>query len=151
MEEHESVAQQSEEKEAAEEQRRRRRMGPTLALAAAVVLFLAFAGAIADMIIATATEVRGGPQGDSGVQLGARNFGYVPDSIVVHGTSVTIRFTNDGYSAHTFTVDNRDLDVLVQPGQTRTIRLTAAASDLVEFYCRFHENYGMRGTVAFNR
>jgi plastocyanin len=129
----------------------RRRVGPRLAVAAAAVLFLALAGAVADMIIATATEVRGGREGTGVVQLGARNFGYVPDSIVVHGNSVTIRFTNDGYSAHTFTVDNEDLDVVVQPGQTRTIRLMAGPSDLVEFYCRFHQNYGMRGTVAFNR
>jgi plastocyanin len=126
-------------------------MGPRLAIVGAVLLFLAIVGAVADMIIATATEVRGGRQGTGVVQLGARNFGYVPDSIVVHGSSVTIRFTNDGVSAHTFTVDNKDIDVVVEPGQTRTITLRAGGSNLVEFYCRFHQNYGMRGTIAFNR
>ena len=147
-----AVAQESQDRDQDEERPAvRRRVGPTLAIAGAGVLFLALAGAVADMIIATATEVRGGREGTGVVQLGARNFGYVPDSIVVHDSSVTIRFTNDGYSAHTFTVDNEDLDVVVQPGQTRTIRLTAGASDLVEFYCRFHQNYGMRGTVVFNR
>jgi plastocyanin len=130
---------------------RKRRLAPTIAAVAAVLLFLGIVGAVADMIIATATEVRGGPQGGGAVQLGARNFGYIPDSIVAHGSSVTIRFTDDGYSEHTFTVDNKDLDVVVQPGQTRTIHLTAGASNVVEFYCRFHESYGMRGTIAFNR
>ena len=85
------------------------------------------------------------------VKLGARNFGYVPDSIVARGNSVTIEFTNDGVSAHTFTVDNKDLDVVVQPGQTKTIHVSAGSSNFVDFYCRFHVNYGMRGTIAFNR
>ena len=146
------MAQESRERDAAEEpERARRRMGPKLAIVGAVLLFLAIVGAVADMIIATATEVRGGHQGTSVVQLGARNFGYVPDSIVVHGSSVTIRFTNDGVSAHTFTVDNKDIDVVVEPGQTRTIRVTTGPSNLVQFYCRFHQSYGMRGTIAFNR
>ena len=146
------MTQESRERDAAEEPARpRMQMGPRLAIVGAVLLFLAIVGAVADMIIATATEVRGGRQGTGVVQLGARNFGYVPDSIVVHGSSVTIRFTNDGVSAHTFTVDNKDIDVVVEPGQTRTITLRAGGSNLVEFYCRFHQNYGMRGTIAFNR
>jgi plastocyanin len=130
---------------------RRVRPGVIVASAAAVLLFLGIVGAVADMIISSATQVRGGPQGGGVVKLGARNFGYVPDSIVAHGSSVTIEFTNDGVSAHTFTVDNKDLDVVVQPGQTKAIHVSAGSSNFVEFYCRFHVNYGMRGTIAFNR
>ena len=130
---------------------RRPRAGVIVASAAAVLLFLGIVGAVADMIISSATQVRGGPQGNGVVKLGARNFGYVPDSIVAHGNSVTIEFTNDGVSAHTFTVDNKDLDVVVQPGQTKTIHVSAGSSNFVDFYCRFHVNYGMRGTIAFNR
>jgi plastocyanin len=147
------MAQDTQEVRSDEQSDRPRRPSPgvIVAWAAAMLLFLAVVGAVADMIISSATQVRGGPQGAGVVKLGARNFGYVPDSIVAHGTSVTIRFTNDGVSAHTFTVDNKDLDVVVQPGQTKTIHLSAGSSNLVEFYCRFHVNYGMRGTIAFNR
>jgi plastocyanin len=132
----------------AREQKERRR-GAIVAITGAIVLFLATVGAVADMVIASGTEVRGGSHGTGPIELQARNFAFVPSSVVVHGSSVTIRITNDGVSEHSFTTDDPPLDIVVQPGQTRTVRVSSRGSPLLEFYCRFHQNYGMQGTISF--
>ena len=129
-------------------ERRRRRRGTVVAVTVAVVLFLAIVGAVADMIIASGTEVRGGSHGQGPIELQARNFGFVPTSMVVHASVATIRITNDGVSQHSFTIDDPPVDVVVQPGQTKTVRISPAGSDLLEFYCRFHQAYGMQGTIS---
>jgi plastocyanin len=131
----------------AREERKRRR-GAMVAITGAVVLFLATVGAVADMVIASGTEVRGGSNGGGPIELQARNFAFVPSSVVVHGSSVTIRITNDGVSQHSFTIDDPAVEVVVQPGQTRTVRVSTGGSSLLEFYCRFHQNYGMQGTIS---
>ena len=132
-------------------ERRRKRLGRIAAVTGAVLLFLAFAGAITDMVIASGTEVRGGVHGNGPIRLQARNFAFVPSSVVIHGSSATIRITNDGVSEHSFTIDNPSVDVVVQPGQTATVHVTSAGSNLLQFYCRFHVNYGMQGTISFRR
>ena len=70
---------------------------------------------------------------------------------MIHGSSATIRITNDGVSEHSFTIDNPPVDVVVQPGQTAAVHVTSAGSNLLQFYCRFHVNYGMQGTISFRR
>jgi plastocyanin len=138
------------EEQSAREQRRKR-LGRIAAITGAVLLFLAFVGAIADMVIATATAVRGGTNGNGPIRVQARNFAYIPSSVVVHGSSATILLTNDGVSEHTFTIDNPPVDVVVRPGQTATIHVSSGGSKLLQFYCRFHVNYGMQGTISFRR
>jgi plastocyanin len=129
-------------------ERRKGRRGAAAAAIAGVLLFLATVGAVTDMVIASGTEVRGGGHGRGPVELQARNFAFIPNSVVVHGASATIRVTNDGVSEHSFTIDDPPVDVVVKPGQTRTVRLSPGGSDLLEFYCRFHQNYGMQGTIS---
>ena len=95
-------------------ERPRSRWGTIAAVAGAAVLFLAIVGAVTDMVIASGTEVRGGSSGGGPVDVQARNFAFIPSSVVVHGSSVILRITNDGVSAHSFTVDEPPVDVVVQ-------------------------------------
>jgi plastocyanin len=144
------MSEQAGEEQVARE-RRKRRWGRIAALTGATLLFLAAVGAVADMVIASGTEVRGATHGQEPVELQARNFAFIPNSVLVHGSSATIRVTNDGVSEHSFTIDDPPVDVVVQPGQTATVRVSSRGSDLLEFYCRFHQNYGMQGTISFRR
>jgi plastocyanin len=57
---------------------------------------------------------------------------------------VTVR--NTGRLSHTFTTDVPAGDVVLEPGATRTVRFPANAP--VQFFCRFHEASGMRGSIC---
>jgi plastocyanin len=130
---------------------RRRRVGLTVAVVFGVMLVLATAGAVLDMVIQSNTTVRDRTHAGGTIHLQARNFQYVPTSLLARGQdSVTIAVTNDGVSQHSFTIDELGIDVVVQPGQTATVVVRAqGVPQSYEFYCRFHQTYGMRGTVGF--
>jgi plastocyanin len=48
--------------------------------------------------------------------------------------------------SHTFTTDDPRTDVVVGPGEERTVTLTAGGQ--VTFSCRFHESDGMKGAIC---
>jgi plastocyanin len=63
------------------------------------------------------------------------------------GQRFSVELHNEGQSRHTFTSSPLGVDVELAPGDRRTLSLTAPATGLADFHCRFHEGQGMKGAV----
>jgi plastocyanin len=63
------------------------------------------------------------------------------------GQQLTIHLENKGTFPHTFTIDDQNIDVELQPGDEQDVQVTFASSGAVEFYCRFHHSMGMAGEL----
>ena len=63
------------------------------------------------------------------------------------GQKFTVELHNEGSARHTFTSSELEVDVELAPGDKRTLSITAPASGLADFHCRFHEGQGMKGAV----
>lgn len=81
-------------------------------------------------------------------EMSAADFAFSPDAIELEpGQSLDIQLTNDGEALHTFTLDELNIDVEVQPGDEVDVPLTASEPGQFTFYCRFHDSQGMTGTL----
>jgi len=87
-----------------------------------------------------------GSVGANSLQQGAGNaFVFTPTTITIaKGSSLTI--ANVGSAAHTFTVPNSSIDVVNAVGQTQSVTINLKAGTY-QFICRFHVNFGMKGTL----
>ena len=87
------------------------------------------------------------PNGEQTITVDAHDMAFRPKTISVepHG-EVVVTVRNTGRLSHTFTTDTPAGDVVLEPGDTRTVRLPAGPP--VRFFCRFHEASGMRGTIC---
>lgn len=63
------------------------------------------------------------------------------------GQRFSVELHNEGSARHTFTSQELGVDLELPPGARRTLSLTAPASGLAGFHCRFHEGQGMQGAV----
>lgn len=64
------------------------------------------------------------------------------------GQQLTIELKNEGSVPHTFTIDALNVDVELQPDQTKEVSVTFPQSGFTEFYCRFHRTSGMVGELT---
>ncbi|HEX2041585.1 MAG TPA: cupredoxin domain-containing protein [Acidimicrobiales bacterium] len=87
------------------------------------------------------------PNGEQTITVDAHDMAFRPKTIGVepHG-EVVVTVRNTGRLSHTFTTYAPAGDVVLAPGDTRTVRLPANAP--VHFFCRFHEASGMRGSIC---
>ena len=58
---------------------------------------------------------------------------------------VTVELHNEGNTEHSFTIDDQNIDKVVQPGKKAKVTVTLAAGEPVTFYCKFHRSLGMQG------
>jgi plastocyanin len=58
---------------------------------------------------------------------------------------VSVKLENEGNTTHSFTIDDQDIDVDVQPGKTKTVTVELTNGKPVDFYCSFHRSSGMQG------
>src|SRR5262245_15256302 len=72
---------------------------------------------------------------------------YYFEKTFLKGTpgSVTVELENEGNTAHSFTIDDQNIDKVVQPGKKAKLTVTLGAGQPVDFYCKFHEGLGMQG------
>lgn len=76
------------------------------------------------------------------------DFSFSPSTIGGSaGQKITFTVKNDGSAPHTFTIDSMTIDLTVQPDNETTVDVTFPTSGTVEFYCKFHKNMGMTGTL----
>jgi plastocyanin len=126
---------------------RERRVRRPVAAAAAVLLVLGIVTAVGDVFRSSRPAVSGV---DGRVRLDLRDFNYTPHAIVVEsGRTATIELRDESVNAHTFTSPDLGVDVVVEPGQTRSVTVTVPADGQYGFYCRFHQASNMRGYVQF--
>jgi plastocyanin len=76
--------------------------------------------------------------------------GFYFEPTVLQGTAgqqLTIQLENAGSLPHTFTIDDQNIDVELQPGGEQDVQVTFASTGAVEFYCKFHHSSGMAGEL----
>ncbi|HJR45374.1 MAG TPA: cupredoxin domain-containing protein [Actinomycetota bacterium] len=82
----------------------------------------------------------------STLELAAVDFSFSPPVLTVAaGAEVTVTFTNDGESPHTFSSDDLGFDVRADPGASEEVTFTAPEEGTSEFQCNLHPQ--MKGTV----
>lgn len=86
--------------------------------------------------------------GEQTISVDAHDMAFRPKTISVEPDAgeVVVTVRNTGRLSHTFTTDTPASDVVLEPGDTRTVRFPARGP--VQFFCRFHEASGMRGSIC---
>lgn len=64
------------------------------------------------------------------------------------GKEITVELRNEGSVAHTFTVSDLNVDQVVEPGDTVTVKVTPDKDGTFAFFCRFHRGQGMEGKLT---
>jgi plastocyanin len=100
------------------------------------------------MLVAAATGCGGDDEKALTPELSARDFSFQPTEFPASaGRQVTFTFSNDGRVAHNLSVPAIPVDLDFEPGKSETIIFVApAAPGPLEFFCKFHQDRGMRGT-----
>ena len=83
------------------------------------------------------------------VEVTAKDFSFVPPKLRgTVGAPIEITLKNTGQAAHTFTIDEFNVDTEVAPGEETTLTVLPAEPGEFNYYCRFHEGRGMRGAIT---
>jgi plastocyanin len=89
----------------------------------------------------------GGGEAQS-VDLTAANFAFDPTTIEAEpGQEVTVTLVNDDSAEHSFTVEDLDVEVEAEGGESADVTFTAPDSGSVEFHCEYHPEQ-MRGEIT---
>ncbi len=99
---------------------------------------------------ATGGDGGAAPGGGGGPTLTVSGREFAPAALrAPANTTVTVEFTNAGTLTHDFRVDEADLRIEVQPGQTGTGQFTLPPGTYA-FYCSLpgHRESGMEGTLT---
>jgi plastocyanin len=109
------------------------------------------------MTLLAALGCGGGEEAESGattpspqvIDMTASDFSFSPDALSSEvGAPIEVSLKNTGQAAHTFTIDELDIDVEVAPGDETTVRVLASEAAELEYYCRFHRASGMTGSLT---
>lgn len=73
--------------------------------------------------------------GGEGVSVEAGDIYFAPEEITIPAdTDVTVTISNVGMTLHTFTIDELDIDIEIEPGATGEATINAPAGEY-EYYC----------------
>lgn len=85
----------------------------------------------------------GGGGGSETLDVTARDFEFADTSpSVPAGEEVEVQFTNEGEAEHSFTVEELDVEVEAEGGESATTTFTADAGTY-EFFCEYHPDQMM--------
>lgn len=90
--------------------------------------------------------------GDAGaaetVQITLKDFSFTPAKLQLETDSqVELKLVNSGSVAHTFTIQEFEIDTEIQPRAETTIQISSGQSGQFNYYCRFHKDQ-MKGTLT---
>jgi plastocyanin len=86
--------------------------------------------------------------GKSSAAMQAENFFFSPSTLEgTAGQKLTITLDNAGSVPHNFSITDQNIDVTLEPGQTKDIQVTFPQSGSVQFFCSFHQSSGMVGQL----
>jgi plastocyanin len=81
------------------------------------------------------------------VEVEQDNFYFEKTFLKGTAGTVTVKLENEGNTQHSFTIDDQDIDAVVQPGKTKTVTVKLTDGQPVSFYCKFHRSSGMQGAL----
>ena len=95
-------------------------------------------------------EVGGAAEGNViEIEVEATEYSFEPATIRVKaGDVVRIKITNVGNIFHTFTIDEFNINVRLNPGQSETIEFVADKTGTFTIYCIPHKPLGMVGDLV---
>jgi plastocyanin len=98
---------------------------------------------------ATTLDVTGKTSAEVEAYNEGSEFYFEPSTLTGSGgQSLTITVKNEGDIPHTFTIDDQNVDVELQPDEEQDVTVTFPDSGSVEFFCRFHVGSGMKGELT---
>lgn len=113
------------------------------AAALAILLSLSACGGGGDGGV---TDAGGDEPGAEAVEVTAQNFAFQPTHIPAsEGDTLAVSVTNKDETDHTFTIEEIDVDVVIEPGASEDVEFTVSEVPL-GFVCRFHP--AMTGTIG---
>ncbi|MBA3267677.1 MAG: cupredoxin domain-containing protein [Acidimicrobiia bacterium] len=81
------------------------------------------------------------------VSVDAQESRFSPRIIEVEANKpLTVKVHNSGLRSHTFTTGDQAADVVVGRGETKSVTFNPRRS--INFFCRFHEPNGMKGSLC---
>jgi plastocyanin len=99
----------------------------------------------------TVNEPKIGDATGGSIEVELDDFYFGPSFIKAKpGETVTLKITNEGTKAHTFTSAALNINETLQPDQTVDKSVTMPGSGATEFHCSFHQSQGMQGAFFFN-
>jgi plastocyanin len=81
------------------------------------------------------------------VEVEQDNFYFEKTFLKGTAGTVTVKLENEGNTQHSFTIDDQDIDAVVQPGKAKTVTVKLTDGQPVSFYCKFHRSSGMQGAL----
>lgn len=85
----------------------------------------------------------------SSVPVDMSDFAFDPTFLTNATGTVTVQLENTGGVAHTFTIESRGIDEVLEPGQQAEVAVElTTGEDPTVFICRFHVAQGMKGAFA---
>jgi plastocyanin len=106
-----------------------------------------FAAVVLGVLVFSACGGDDGGGGSETLQVTARDFEFADTSPTAPAdTEVTVEFTNEGEQEHSFTVEELDVEVEAEGGESAETSFTAEAGTY-EFHCEYHPEQ-MRGELT---
>jgi nitrite reductase (NO-forming) len=116
-----------------------------LAGAAAALLALAACGSSATNGSGSSASPGGG---SSTLNVSAKNFKFSSAQLSVPaGATVTVDFSNQDSTEHSFTLDNGGGEADADAGSSKSFSFTAPQSGSLSFHCKYHPTT-MKGTIS---
>jgi plastocyanin len=98
--------------------------------------------------LAGTTNAHGTAAAKAELEMELDDFYFGPTFVsATAGQSFTLELANEGKQTHTFTSTALGIDEQLEPGQKRTVRVTAPQSGVALFFCRIHQALGMQGAI----
>jgi plastocyanin len=95
----------------------------------------------------TTREAGRSPEASVSIEMLADRFSPASTEVAAGG-AVTVSLVNTSEFDHTFTVEGTDVDEELEPGARAEVELDVPTDGSLAFYCRFHAEIGMEGTVT---
>jgi cytochrome c oxidase subunit 2 len=122
------------------------RLKRIILVATAGSLFLL--GACGDDEAGSEDSGSGDSSASQSIELTASNFSYDKDSFEVEPRSeVEVTLTNEDDTEHTFSIEDPEVEVEAEGGESANGTFTAPEEGSVEFFCEYHPDQ-MRGEVT---
>jgi uncharacterized cupredoxin-like copper-binding protein len=125
----------------------RSRLIPTVSLAAAALVLAACGG---DGGNGNGDTADGGGAGGDSLSIVATEYEFDPSDVSIPAdTAVEITLENQGIIEHDWTVDELEIEIYADAGDTTTVSVTAAAGTY-DVYCSIpgHRELGMEGSLT---
>ena len=86
--------------------------------------------------------------GEDSIELELDDFYFEPTVLEGEaGQSLTLEVANEGEEEHNITIEDQDIDEDFEPDDSGEVEVTFPDSGTVVFFCKYHQDQGMRGAL----